>query len=256
LLIGLRAYKDSDVDGSIHPQDANSMALFFGVADPSYISSISTELTTNWCPYGSVAPELPYNLIGFGQSWEIKGHIVAGQATRGLDLIRTAWGWYLNNAYGTASTCIEGYLANGTFGYRYNEGYGNDFSYTSHAHGWSTGPVDALTTYIVGLQLTGPGGSTWTLAPQFGDLTSAEAGFTTPLGKFQASWTVNNGGYDLSWNVPSGTSGTLVLPASSSGCTVQIDGQDVQTQGLYDGTSQTITISGSAGSHSATVVCG
>lgn len=65
------------------------MALLFGVADPSTTSSISDKLTTNWCPVGAVAPELPGNLIGFGQSFEIKGHIAAGQATRGLDLMHS-----------------------------------------------------------------------------------------------------------------------------------------------------------------------
>lgn len=249
-----RAYKNSDTDGSLYPQDGNSMALLFGVADPSTLSSISNQLTTNWCPVGSVAPELPGNLIGFGQSFEIKGHIVAGQATRGLDLMRTAWGWYLNNPYGTGSTCIEGYLNDGTFMYQYPYGYGNDSSYTSHAHGWSTGPADALTTYIVGLQLTAPGGSTWTIAPQFGDLTSAEAGFTTPLGPFQASWNSSQTGYQLSWNTPLSTSGSLALPVGSSGTiTVQVDGQDVQAPTPTKGV---VTISGSGGSHSASVTYG
>jgi Bacterial alpha-L-rhamnosidase C-terminal domain len=230
------------------------MALLFGVADPSTLSSISDKLTTNWCPVGAVAPELPGNLIGFGQSFEIKGHIAAGQATRGLDLMRTAWGWYLNNPYGTGSTCIEGYLSDGSFTYQYPFGYGNDSSYTSHAHGWSTGPTDALTTYIVGLQLTAPGGSSWAIAPQFGDLASAEAGFTTPLGPFQASWSTSQTGYQLSWNTPSGTSGSLVLPlGSSSAIIVQIDGQDVQTPTPVNGA---VTISGSAGSHNATVTYG
>ena len=246
-----RAYVNSDTDSSIYPEDANSMALLFGVADPSTLTSISNQLTTNWCPIGAVAPELPGNIIGFGQSFEIKGHIVAGQATRGLDLMRAAWGWNLNNPYSTQSTFLEGYLSDGSFTYQYPYGYGGDSSYTSHAHGWSTGPTDALTTYIVGLQLTQPGGSSWAIAPQFGDLTSAEAGFTTPLGQFQASWNTTPTGYTLSWNTPSGTTGSLALPVGTSGAiNVQIDGQDVQTPTPDNGA---VTISGSGGSHDATV---
>lgn len=230
------------------------MALFFGVADPASFSSISDQLITNWGPVGSVAPELPGNLIGYGQSFEIKGHIVAGQATRALELMRTAWGWYLNNPYGTGSTCIEGYLADGSFGYQYPFAYGNDSSYTSHAHGWGTGPTDALTTYIVGLQLTAPAGSAWTIAPQFGDLTSAEAGFTTPLGQFQASWATDQTGYQLSWNTPPGTSGTLVLPVSSNGMsTVQVDGGATM---VADTTTGQFTVGGGGGSHSLLVVYG
>jgi hypothetical protein len=201
------------------------MALVFGAANDSSIQDISKSLTSNWISIGSVAPELPNNLIGFGQSFEIKAHLAARQSTRALDLIRRAWGWYLNSAYGTASTCIEGYLTDGSFGYRATRGYGGDYSYTSHAHGWSTGPTDALTSYIVGLQVSSPGGSNWTLSPQFGDLMHAEGGFTTPLGKFSASWMVFEGGYSLEWGFPAGTVGTLVLPTiGDKAPTVQADG--------------------------------
>jgi len=192
------------------------MSLVFSVANSSYIPSISQAPTTNWISIGSVAPELPNNLVGFVQSFEIKAHLAANQATRALDLIRRAWGWYLKNPYGTQSTCIEGYLSDGTFGYRSAYGYDNDYSYTSHAHGWSTGPTDALTSYIVGLTLTAPGGSEWQFAPQFGDLTHAEAGFTTPLGKFSASWTLVKSGYEVAWVTPAGTVGKLILPGVSA----------------------------------------
>jgi hypothetical protein len=93
------------------------MAFIFGVVDPSIVSSTSDQLTTNWCPVGSVAPELAGNLTGFGESFEVKGHIAASQATRGLDLMCTGWGWYLNNPYSTQSTCFEGYFNDGSFGY-------------------------------------------------------------------------------------------------------------------------------------------
>lgn len=152
--------------------------------------------------------------------------MAARQATRGLDLIRRAWGWYLNNPYGTQSTCIEGYLADGSFGYRSEYGYANDYSYTSHAHGWSTGPTDALTSYIVGLTVTAPGGSQWSFAPQFGDLTHAEAGFTTPLGQFSAAWTLHTGYYEISWNAPPSTKGVLTLPGQAA--SVVVDGQAVK----------------------------
>lgn len=188
------------------------MALLFGAANETFVQSISSALTKNWISIGSVAPELPNNLVGFGQSFEIKAHLAARQATRALDLIRRAWGWNLNNPNGTQSTFLEGYLTDGSFGYRATTGYGGDYSYTSHAHGWSTGPTDALTSYIVGLTLTSPGGSTWSLAPQFGDLEYAQAGFTTPLGKFNAKWRLFGGAWGLNWGFPVGTVGDITLP--------------------------------------------
>jgi hypothetical protein len=247
-----RAFKNTDTDASIHPEDANAMALAFGVANSNNVAAISQQLTSNWISIGAVAPELPNNLVGFVQSFEVRGHLVAGQTTRALDLIRRAWGWYLDNPAGSNSTCIEGYLADGTFGYRNNAGYNNDYSYTSHSHGWSTGPTEALTSYVAGMRLTGPGGSTWTVGPQFGDLTHAEAGFTTPLGRFTVAWTLTSGGYTVGWSSPAGTVGTLVFPGQSNAPTVTVNGQ-VITTGTWNAKTQTYKMSATEGSHTAII---
>lgn len=199
------------------------MALLFGVAaSDATAQSISNQLTTNWGPLGAISPELPGNHVPFIQSFEIKAHFAASQPTRALDLIRRSWGWYLDNPFGTQSTCVEGYLPDGSFGYRATTGYNRDSSFTSHSHGWSTGPVAALSTYIIGLSLTAPAGSQWKLAPQFGNLTSAEGGFTTPLGKFSAGWEWTGEGYTLWYSAPTGTTGTIVTPGSQSN--IAIDG--------------------------------
>lgn len=234
------------------------MALVFDAASPSFFQSISTALTKNWNAIGAVAPELPNNIVGFVQSYEIKAHLAAHQASRALDLIRRSWGWYLNNAHGTGSTNIEGYLADGTFGYRATTGYANTYSYTSHAHGWSTGPTDALTSYVAGLTVTSPGGSTWQLAPQFGDLTHAECGFTTPLGKFTASWTLIQGGYTVAWGAPGGTVGTIVLPGrAGQQPSVAVDGKSrAPGSGSYIATTNLLTFDfpANGGGHTASVV--
>ncbi|KAI7322377.1 Six-hairpin glycosidase [Hortaea werneckii] len=181
---------------SLHPQDANSMSLLFNVVPyPSSIAqSISERLTDNWTPIGPEAPELPNNISPFISSFELQGHLAVGNTARALELIRTCWGWYLNNPNGTESTVIEGYLTNGSFAYRNYRGYMYDAAYVSHAHGWSSGPTSALTNYILGLEITGRVGSTWRFAPQFGDLTSVQGGFMTSLGAFQASWNVTDAG--------------------------------------------------------------
>jgi len=142
----------------------------------------------------------------------------------------------------------------GTFGYRGTTGYGNDFSYPSHAHGWSTGPTYALTTFVLGLSLTAPGGSTWALAPQFGDLTSVEGGFTTGLGKFQASWVVfgGNGSYSVSYTVPEGTSGVVSLPmGNSTGVgTVLVDGVTLDLGSVVvDSETETVVVDAMGGNH-------
>ncbi|OJK02868.1 hypothetical protein ASPACDRAFT_1864575 [Aspergillus aculeatus ATCC 16872] len=247
------AFKDNATDTTLHPQDANSMALLFGVVDSERAASISEKLTENWTPIGAVAPELPENISPFISSFEIQGHFTVGQPARALELIRRSWGWYYNNENGTQSTVIEGYLQNGTFGYRSSRGYYYDTAYVSHAHGWSSGPTSALTNYIVGLTVTSPVGATWKLAPQFGDLKTAQAGFTTSLGQFQASWTKQSNEYSLQFTVPKGTTGSLALPyLNSKKPTITIDGKKITKGVSYANNTATVAVA-SGGSHKVVV---
>jgi hypothetical protein len=206
------AYKDNDTTTSLHPQDANSLSLLFNIATSTSIPSIASRLTSNWTPIGPASPELPLNISPFIPSFELLGRFAVRDTQRALSLLRTTWGWIVNNSNSTQSTLIEGYLINGTFGYRSNRGYGYDASYTSHSHGWSTGPTSALTNYVVGIDVVEPMGSVWTLAPQMGDLASVEGGFMTGLGRFQASWRSSSMMVQGTWETPVGMIGMVTVP--------------------------------------------
>jgi hypothetical protein len=222
------AFRDNATMTTLHPQDANSMAILFNLvnATSSTASSISSRLTDNWTPIGAEAPELPGNISPFISSFEIQAHLTIGEASRALDLIRRSWGWYANHRNGTGSTVIEGYRTNGTFGYRSERGYGYDPSYVSHAHGWSSGPTSALTEFVAGLRITAPAGREWEVKPLFGDLRRAEAGFMTDLGKFQAKWEKIAGGYTMRLQTPEGTMGRVGLPVEGN-ARVIVDGRAV-----------------------------
>lgn len=254
------AFKDNATSTALHPQDANSMSILFNVvaADSAAAQGISLRLTDNWTPLGAEAPELPGNISPFISSFEVQAHLAAGQTRRALDLVRASWGWYLGNPNGSQSTVVEGYLTNGTFGYRWSRGYGDDFSYVSHAHGWSSGPTSALTEFVLGLSVAGVVGSRWVFAPQFGDLESAEGGFTTSLGKFQAGWLKGEeAGYNASVSTPEGTQGRLILPVVVQGekPSVVLDGEAVDTEWhRQTGTAfDTVTISTAGGEHTIEV---
>jgi hypothetical protein len=209
------AFKDSPNNTILYPQDANSMSVAFGVLSMNSDEAlqVSDYLESNWTPIGASCPELPQNISPFISSIEIQGHFQAGRPDRAIKLIRDAWGWYLRNPNGTESTFPEGYLADGTWGYRGKHGYRNDPSYVSHAHGWSTGPTATLTEYGVGLRVTKPQGSEWQLSPaSFKDLAEAQAGFTTGRGKYSASYKVKSGEMVVEWDTPKGTKGFLQLP--------------------------------------------
>ncbi|KAN0119698.1 glycoside hydrolase family 78 protein [Hyaloscypha variabilis] len=246
------AFKDNATATTLHPQDANSMSILFdAVNTTARAEDISSNLLKNWSPIGAVSPELPGNISPFISSFEIQAHFTIGQTERALDLIRRSWGWYINNPLGSESTVIEGYLENGTFGYRSTRGYDYDASYVSHSHGWSSGPTSALTTFILGLSVTSPAGGAWKLAPQFGDLKSAEGGFTTSLGKFQAAWTLKNDGYSLTYHVPQGTAGEIVLPGLSSGKvpSITLDGRTLQQETQSQLAGDSVVLNGAGGNH-------
>jgi len=250
------AFKDNATTTTLYPQDANSLAILFGLTNQTQSLAISDSLTRNWTPIGPEPPELPHNISPFITSFEIQAHFEADRADRALDLIRRTWGWYLNNPNGTESTVIEGYRTDGSFGYRFNRGYPNP-SYTSHAHGWSSGPTSALTEYVLGLRVVSPAGGRWRLRPQFGGLEWCEGGFTTGLGKYQAKWRRAAGaGYDLSYYAPEGTVGSIELPSVGNQTfpNLVVDGERIPRR------SDTVSVDGGrivmnsgGGSHTITV---
>jgi hypothetical protein len=204
------------------------MAILFNATWDNRTSSISDRLRDDWTDIGPVTPELPDNISPFISGFELQAHFSLYKTGRALNLVKRTWGWYINNPNGTESTLIEGYRADGSFGYRAERGYANDPSYVSHAHGWSAGPTSALTTYIAGLSLTDVAGSKWKIAPLLGELTFAEAGFTTSLGKFRVAWQRVDAsgntttfrdfaGYDVQIETPLGTEGEVVLPFLEEG---------------------------------------
>jgi len=207
------AFADGWKNRTLYPQDANAQALAFGVAKPGSreAASVSQQLTQNWTPIGPASPELPGNISPFITSLEVEGHFAIGRFDRAVRLIRNSWGWYVNHPNGTGSTVIEGYLVDGTWGYRSSAGYTNDPAYVSHAHGWSSGPTSSLTNYLVGLRVTRPAGAEWSLKPSFAIVTEAQAGFTTSKGKFSAKITAQPGMATVEWDCPVGTRGWLDL---------------------------------------------
>ncbi|PFH51501.1 glycoside hydrolase family 78 protein [Amanita thiersii Skay4041] len=221
-------YRDN-LTSTIHPQDGNSLAVLFNVTNnDEQIQSISHGLTQFWTDIGPLSPELEDTIIPFVGGFEVQAHFIAGQGERALDLLHKEWGYMLYTNISVQSTLLEGFTANGSLGYRAARGYDFDHSYTSHAHGWATGPTPALSFHVLGVTITSPRGENWSVAPVLSGLSEAEGGFETSLGWFGVKWSVSNSTFNLSVDTPSGTSGVVVLPRDGS---VQVDGKDVQANG-------------------------
>ncbi|KAJ7153315.1 Six-hairpin glycosidase [Mycena filopes] len=222
------------------PQDANSFAILFNLTDTAAQKvSVSRGLERNWGALGAVAPELPDTISPFIGGFELQAHFVAGNASRAMDLLHREWGYMLYTNLSVESTLLEGFTGNGSIWYRGSHGYNFDPAYTSHAHGWSSGPTSALTIYVLGLSVTAPQGAAWRLAPALAGLPRAEGGFTTALGWFGASWTVtvSTAGstttttttFTVNVDVPAGTKGVFVVPVelvgAARGVSVKLDGK-------------------------------
>ena len=221
-------YHDNETT-TLSPQDGNAWAIKANITtSPQQNTAICQALKARWGTYGAPAPEAgsPLTISPFIGGFELEGHLIASEAISALELIRTQWGFMLNDPRMTNSTFIEGFSADGSLHYA---PYSED-ARVSHAHGWSTGPTSLLSFYVAGIHITSAIGKTWVIAPQLGDLTEVEAGYTTPLGAFSCKVT-GSGGQNgvitgLSFVTPVGTTGQVWLPGiqgklvSSSGTSV------------------------------------
>ncbi|KAJ5577446.1 uncharacterized protein N7459_006410 [Penicillium hispanicum] len=205
-------YKDNETT-TLYPQDGNSWAIKANLTlSDDQSKTISRSLQARWGPYGAPAPEAGKTVSPFIGGFELQAHYLADQPESALDLMRLQWGFMLQDPRMTQSTFIEGYSTDGSLHYA---PYTND-PRISHAHGWSTGPTAALTTYAAGIQLTGPAGNTWKIAPLPGNLTIVDAGLATSRGTFSVVFERSaDGGYNrLSFQTPSSTSGEVSLPGA------------------------------------------
>jgi hypothetical protein len=136
-----------------------------------------------------------------------------------VDIIRRQWGYMLDHPEGTKSTFWESFR---------NPQDGCTFcsSYVSLAHAWATGPTTALTSYVLGLQPTAPGGRSFDFVPHPADLRFAQGRITTPRGRVDASWKVTgNGSYSARLTAPPGAVGRAGVPTFGTRVKVFVDGR-------------------------------
>ncbi len=212
-----------DVPGSsLHPQDGNSLAVWFEVPDSTAKSvSISTALKGRWNQFGAATPERSNAIATFPGSMEVMAHFVAGDDATALSLIRLEWGYMLSSPNGTGSTFWEGYLQDGTFDY--------DPLYMSLAHGWATGPTPALTNYVAGIGPELSSNVPFHVIPHPGDLTQVSATVSLPGGTVSTSWKYDQSGSSFLETItaPKGVAGRYGIPTGGRPITISIDGQMV-----------------------------
>jgi hypothetical protein len=224
------AYRDNPTS-TVHPQDGNSLAIWFGLVDTdAKATTITATLKKNWNAYGSRTPEgdpTKALISPFPGSMEVAARFVANDDQSAFDLMRLEWGYMLNASTGTASTFWEGYLDDGSFGY--------GGSYMSAAHGWSTGPTFAMTQWVLGVAPDSAAGKTYHVIPHVGDLTHAEGSLAMAPGQVVAVSFDHAACGDFTERVDSstnvGTVGVLGVPKFGQSRVVRLNGTTI-----WDGT--------------------
>jgi len=217
------------------PQDANSMAVWWGANPPGTSAGVLAALkSTLWTPNGAE----PFSIIspatgGFDPrespyitGYEVNATLSAGDTADGLTLIRNMWGPMSDPSNANYTGAFwEWVEPNGTVG---------TDPEVSLAHGWATGPVGALSNYILGLQAVDAGYKTWTIAPQTGDLKFAQGQVPTMSGAPLVSrWQVGTGNssFELTMSAPRGTTGTVAVPELGAARDIAMDGRLVWKDG-------------------------
>ncbi|KAF2180157.1 glycoside hydrolase family 78 protein [Zopfia rhizophila CBS 207.26] len=222
-------YRDNQ-STALMPQDGNALALLYNLTDSErQASSISASLTRFWTPIGPITSELPDTISPFVSSIEVLAHFAANEPSRGLELVRRTWSYLLDSPLMTGSTLAEGITANGSLYYRGNAGYNHDAAYTSLSHGWSSGPTQALSFKVAGLEIVG--------------LRSVTSGFDSPMGTFSVEWTISGAAedtfdFEATLTTPSGTTGSMRLPLICK--SVLLNEKPLEATDTLEGGSQTL----------------
>jgi hypothetical protein len=220
------AYQDNP-SSTVHPQDGNSLAVWFGIPDTAgKNSSILANLRRNWVARGAHTPEWT-GIHPYPGSLEVLARLAGGDDTGALDLIRREWGYMLNAPIGTGSTYWEGFNDDGSFAYE-STGHG----YTSLAHGWATGPTSALTFFVLGLAPE-DAPAAYRFVPHPGDLKFARGRLTLPQGALTASWRRTASGFAMHLTSPRNTHGRIGVPVAGPSTLVKVNG--APARGRRDG---------------------
>ncbi|MBN3854068.1 hypothetical protein G3N59_11820 [Paraburkholderia sp. Ac-20340] len=198
-------------------QDANALAVVTGVASQDSAASLLSTLAQRLAnQYGRLAFSSDSGRTAvvspFASDIEVRARFASGDTRGALGLIGTLWGNMIADGDHYTGTVWE---ALGTDGAPVS-------AQTSLAHGWASGPTAALSRYVLGVRPAAAGFKQWLIKPQTGDLQWAVGTVPTPYGAVSVKWGRPRGGaFRIDVTVPSGTTGTIALPA---GGTVKVNG--------------------------------
>jgi hypothetical protein len=199
-------YYLSESDHSTLAQDANALAVLFGIAPAADVPRILNSLKSLWGPHGSE----PYsgttysNLISpFITAFEVEADYLAGDTSDAEQLLSLTWNQMIDprNPFYTG-TMWENIGPDGTA----------TEARTSLAHGWASGPTPIMISDVLGVQPVAPGYQTFTVDPHPGSLRWAQGAVPTPYGQITVRWERNGPLLTVTVTVPPQATAFITLP--------------------------------------------
>jgi alpha-L-rhamnosidase len=244
-------YRLSDTTPDVIPQDANALAVDFGVAPrrsvPGILDGIKQRLWTRFgtFPYSDQTRFKPV-LSPFITGFEVQARLLAGDTADALDLMRRHFGAMLRPGPDDTGALWEKMTPEGGVDVEDGE---NPIDNNSLAHGWSAAPTALLSEHVLGVSPVDPGFGTWRFDPRPGDLRWAAGQVPTPAGPIRVAWhrARRPTRLRLTITAPAGTSGLMAAPVTAGTRAVTVDGRRVPV-------GQQIALTGGRRQHTITVV--
>jgi hypothetical protein len=222
----LGAYGQSSDHPDVLVEDANALALRYGIVPAGRRQSVLTALRTLWTPHGAIiGPGLldptGHTIEPFANGMETAGRFAAGDAAGAFDLMRRTWGQMVDRN--------DPLYTGALWEFKNNDG-GVNRATASLAHGWAASPTVQLTEEVLGVTPVGPGYATWSIKPHPGGLRWASGTVPTRYGDIVTSWSSTPGLFTLEARTPAGTSGTIAVPVTGRSV-VTVNGRTVWRAG-------------------------
>ena len=208
-------------------QDANSWAVYYGVADADQaaqiVQTMADSLTTD---YGLRAaeegvPRYPQIVSPFVSSFSLPANYLAGRPDLAIQQMLATWGYMVDTDAGSTTwerINLPGGNLSGTIPFLFGD---------SASHAWSTGATSSLSDYVLGVTPTSVAYRTWQVKPFTEGLVWAQGQVPTSEGPVVSRWELGDEAFRLTVEAPTGTSGIVAVPTLGSQRVIYRDGVEV-----------------------------
>ncbi len=241
---GTGLYDLSDSVRTVTAQDANVLAVEFGIAPADKVAGILAKIKSSlWTASGTLPFSSGYQdtISPFVSGFELNARLRAGDTDNALQLLSNEWGPMI----------APGDLYTGTFWENESTTGTQASGQTSMAHGWSSMPTSALSQYVLGIAPVDAGYRTWLVQPHASTLAWVEGQAPTPYGPIAVDWSHNRstGAFAMKVTAPAGTAGTIAVPTFGHSVDIAVNGHPVWTHGVAVGGSHQVRSAAGAGDY-------